>query len=94
MSILVYVTTYVTGVFKISYGRLGPTEIRAIALLLNLGFFFFVIPSIQLPWGTVPISDLIAYGIALLLFSIFSITTIRRAKELATIDKSPAPNKI
>lgn len=94
MSILVYVNTYVTGVFKISYGRLGPTEVRAIAVLLNLGFFFLVIPSIQLPWGSVPVSDFIAYGIALLLFSIFTVNTIRRAKELAQADKTPVPNKI
>ena len=40
MSVLVYVTTFVTGEFKISYGKLGPTEIRVIAILATVAFFF------------------------------------------------------
>ena len=41
LSILVYVRTYVAGEFKISYGRLGPTESRALAVLLNTAMYFF-----------------------------------------------------
>jgi archaetidylinositol phosphate synthase len=41
MSVLVYIRSYATGEFKISYGMLGPTEARAIAILLNTAMFFF-----------------------------------------------------
>jgi len=39
-SILIYITTYVEGIFKISYGKMGPTEIRAIAILANTIVYF------------------------------------------------------
>ncbi|MEO0686082.1 MAG: CDP-alcohol phosphatidyltransferase, partial [Cyanobacteria bacterium J06649_11] len=32
MSILVYIRTYVNGVFQISYGKFGPTEVRLILI--------------------------------------------------------------
>jgi archaetidylinositol phosphate synthase len=35
MSINVYLETYVFGEFRFSYGRLGPTEVRVILILLN-----------------------------------------------------------
>lgn len=41
MSVLVYLRTFVTGEFKLSYGILAPTEARAIAILLNTAMFFF-----------------------------------------------------
>jgi phosphatidylglycerophosphate synthase len=41
MSILVYIRSYATGEFKISYGSLGPTEARVLAILLNTAMFFF-----------------------------------------------------
>ncbi len=41
MSSLVFLRTAVVGEFKISYGMLGPTEARALAILLNTAMFFF-----------------------------------------------------
>ncbi len=41
MSVLVYLRTNVVGEFKLSYGMLGPTEARVIAVLLNTAMFFF-----------------------------------------------------
>jgi hypothetical protein len=35
LSIHVFITTYVTGEFKISYARLGPTEARVLAIIGN-----------------------------------------------------------
>ena len=40
LGILAYVRTSVVGEFKISYGKLGPTEIRVIAILLNTFMYF------------------------------------------------------
>ncbi len=41
MFALVFLRTCVLGEFKISYGMLGATEARALAILLNTAMFFF-----------------------------------------------------
>ena len=89
MSVLVYVDTYVTGVFKISYGKLGPTEMRAIGIILNIAFLYFGVPIINLSFGQVSIYDLVTLAIALILVSIFLFSTIRRAGELARLEGPP-----
>jgi phosphatidylglycerophosphate synthase len=87
MSVLVYVTTFVTGEFKISYGKLGPTEIRVIAILANVAFFFGGVRMIEFSFGTYPVYDLLILAIALLLIGIFTVTTASRAYELSKIDE-------
>ncbi|MDI6842931.1 MAG: CDP-alcohol phosphatidyltransferase family protein [Anaerosomatales bacterium] len=41
MSVHVYIRTAVEGVFKISYGRFGPTEMRVIIMLVNTAILLF-----------------------------------------------------
>ena len=86
MSVLVYVDTFVTGRFKISYGRFGPTEVRALAVLFNVIFFAFGAPQIEMPYGTAPIYDLAVLALATILILIYIVSTIRRARELSGID--------
>lgn len=83
MTVLVYVDTYVTGVFKISYGKFGPTEMRLIAILTNIGFFYLGIPEIDLPWGTAVVYDLFVGAIGIAMISIFAWSAFKRAMELA-----------
>ena len=40
LSINVYLETYVFGEFSFSYGRLGPTEVRVLLILLNAAAYF------------------------------------------------------
>jgi len=89
MSILVYVDTYVTGVFKISYGKLGPTEMRAIAIILNIAFLYFGVPTIDLSFVQISIYDLVTLLIASILILIYIFSTIRRAGELARLERPP-----
>jgi archaetidylinositol phosphate synthase len=86
MSVLVYVETAVRGVFKISYGKLGPTEIRAIAILINTFIFFFGNPAINLPFWKTTIVDLAGLAITLILFLIFLGSTFTQAKQLSKED--------
>src|SRR6058998_1694026 len=44
LSINVYLESSVFGVFKISYGRIGPTEVRLLLILLNTALVFFPRP--------------------------------------------------
>lgn len=89
MSILVYVDTYVTGVFKISYGKLGPTEMRAIAIILNIAFLYIGVPTIELSFVQISIYDFITLLIASILILIYIFSTIRRAGELARLERPP-----
>ncbi len=86
MSVLVYVRTCVLGVFKISYGKLGPTEIRAIAVLANTLVFFGGNPVYHLFSVSISLFDLFGIVIALLLFGIFIFSTLAQARELAEVD--------
>lgn len=47
MSILTYVTSQVTGVFRISYSRFGPTEIRVVLILASVVCFFTPNPMLH-----------------------------------------------
>jgi archaetidylinositol phosphate synthase len=88
LSVLVYVRTYVIGEFKISYGRLGPTEIRLIAILLNTSMFIFGPHNFEMAIGklgrlTFSVYDLIVGLITLLLFSFFFVTAFQETVRLA-----------
>ncbi|MFN2188604.1 MAG: CDP-alcohol phosphatidyltransferase family protein [Candidatus Promineifilaceae bacterium] len=87
ISVYVYVDTYVTGIFQISYGKLGPTEIRAVAVLLNICFFIWAKPTVELWFGAVSIYDIVAVAIGVILYSIFIYSVTSRALELRRIGK-------
>lgn len=87
MCILVYIRTYVDGVFKISYGRLGPTELRLIIMAVNTFFFFAGTPIIHAGRLSLNVSDWIVGVLAALLFGIFVTSTLKQAAELAKLDE-------
>lgn len=87
MSVLVYIRTYVDGVFKISYGRFGPTEVRLIIVIANTVIYFVGNPVITLWFGAISIYDLIAGIVAALLAMIFVFSTIKQARELAKLNE-------
>jgi archaetidylinositol phosphate synthase len=87
MSVYVYLTTYVRGVFQISYGRFGPTEVRVLIIIFNAVLFFVGIPSLGTPLGTVVVYDLAIGALAALLIAIFVVSVIREARGLAVEDR-------
>jgi archaetidylinositol phosphate synthase len=91
MSVQVYVRMNVMGEFKISYGKLGPTEVRALAILLNTAMFFFGLQKINFTLGSVPVAispyDLVVFVIFLLLLYFFADTAIRQAIELRKLNE-------
>ena len=89
MLCMVFLRTYVDGVFKISYGRLGPTEIRAILILLNGVMFFLPLRTFTLAAGEFSVFDLIVGGIAILLVATFMATTARQGKILRDEESQP-----
>jgi archaetidylinositol phosphate synthase len=88
LSLVAMIRTCVVGEFKISYGKLGPTEVRVLAILLNTGMYFSgsqVITWAIGPFGQPQLSayDLIVSVIMLLLLYFFFVTAIRETISLA-----------
>lgn len=83
MSVLVYVRTYVTGEFRISYGRFGPTEVRLIIILFNAVLFFVGVREVTLWFGDVSIYDFAIGGLGVALIVVFLVSTTLEARRLA-----------
>ncbi len=75
----------VDGVFKISYTKLGPTDIRVIAILANTVIFSIGNPTVQLPLGRATIYDLIVAVIAAALTVAFLVSTVQQARHMAVL---------
>jgi archaetidylinositol phosphate synthase len=87
LGILTYVDTAVTGVFKISYGKIGPTEIRVIIVIVNLIFYFAHNPILQLPFLQIALFDVVALILATAFFVYFIVFTLLRATALSRLDQ-------
>jgi archaetidylinositol phosphate synthase len=86
LSILVYLRTCVKGEFTISYGKLGPTEARLIAIAANTLVFFLGNPKYKFFSLNLSIYDWVATIIILLLAIICSSTTYIQSRILSRID--------
>jgi len=89
MSIVAYVHAFVTGTFRISYARIGPTEMRVIAVLINAAVFFFGNPSFNLVERSITLFDALVMVIAIVLMVAFAVTSLRYAYSLVGIDHEP-----
>jgi phosphatidylglycerophosphate synthase len=86
VSVLVYIQTSVKGVFQISYGKLGPTEVRVIAIGINTYIFFAGNTIFNLFNISLSIFEIVCLIISIALFSIFLSTSIKNGIELYKID--------
>ncbi len=88
VSALSYIRTAVDGRFQISYGRIGPTELRVLVVLANAALFFFGNASFDVPLlGLLTVLDLAGIVIALGLIGTFFVSTARQVAELRAIGK-------
>jgi len=88
LGILTYVNTAVTGIFKISYGKIGPTEVRVIVIGANAVFYFASNPMIHLSFISISLFNLIILGLAIALFILFIVSTFTQAVSLNKQDRS------
>jgi phosphatidylglycerophosphate synthase len=92
LSVLVFVRTSAVGEFKISYARLGPTEFRVFAVLLNTVMYFEGVqtslaaagPLSQIPFNPY---DLFLSVLALLILYFFLVTAVKEILKLARENK-------
>ena len=88
LSIMVYLITYVTDVFKISYTKIGPTEIRVLAILANMAMFIIGNPTFNLPYfGTTSFYTLIVGLIAFLMMVYFLVNTSIQSYRMMLLDE-------
>lgn len=91
MSVMTYVTTNVTGIFKISYGKLGPTEVRVVMILANVYFYFGPNPVINFTCFEITLYNLIASVAASLLFLYFMVFSLKQIRELYKLEPMKKP---
>ena len=86
LGILTYINTAISGVYKISYGKVGPTEVRVIVIGLNAIFYFASNPLIHMGSVSIFFFDAIVLAIAIVFFLNFLGFTLLRIRELNVED--------
>lgn len=88
ISIMVYLITYVTGVFNMTSTKFGPTEARVLAVILNTAIFFIGTRSFDLPYvGETTFYTIAVAIVAFLGFIYFMVNTGIQSKKLALLDQ-------
>ncbi|MEJ2757743.1 MAG: CDP-alcohol phosphatidyltransferase family protein [Anaerolineales bacterium] len=79
-----FLRTFVDGVFKISFGKLGPTEVRVIIVIINTVVFFTKNPTVtNLLNVDMTLYDVLIGVVALLLYFFFFTNAAQTSIELA-----------
>jgi len=95
LSIMVYLVTYVTGVFQITSAKVGPTEIRVLAVILNTVIFFIGNPLLTLPYFGVSSFYSVAVGIITAIMGVyFLVNTSIQARRLMLLDEKRLERKL
>ena len=84
LSINVYLESSVFGVFKISYGRIGPTEVRLLLVFLNTVLALAALWEVKGPW---PIWLVANWTLAILLTGMVALFVGRFARNLYRLAK-------
>lgn len=93
MSILVYIKTFVHGIFKISYYGFGPTEVRLFIILVNIIVFYFGVGSYKIAGFDLTFIDVAAIFFAFVLFVFFITSIWNEGIQLKKIDEERLNNK-
>ncbi|HEY7168649.1 MAG TPA: CDP-alcohol phosphatidyltransferase family protein [Candidatus Binatia bacterium] len=86
LGILTYINTAVSGVYKISYGKIGPTEVRVFLVALNALFYFASNPTIQIGRVSILSFDAIVLLVAAAFFLYFLGFSLLRMMQLGVQD--------
>ena len=76
----------VSGRLKLSYGLLGPTEMRIIFIFFSV-FLLFSNPEFKILGINFTIADILGIGFFTLFLSLFVFNGIKTARELNALDK-------
>jgi archaetidylinositol phosphate synthase len=94
-SIMVYLITYVTGVFRITSAKIGPTEVRVLAIILNTLMFIIGNPTFTLPLlGQTSIYSMFVGVMAAAMTIYFLVNTAIQAHRLELLDGKRLERKL
>jgi phosphatidylglycerophosphate synthase len=94
VSIMVYLITYVTGIFQMTSAKIGPTEIRVLAILANVTMLILGNPKLNLPFfGPTTLYTLIVGLVAFIMTLYFLINTSIQARKLQILDEKRLERK-
>ncbi|MFN2145364.1 MAG: CDP-alcohol phosphatidyltransferase family protein [Anaerolineales bacterium] len=84
LSVHTFLRTYVDDIFKISFGKLGPTEVRVIIILINTIVFFTGNPQFDVIFNwTLTLYDLLLLIVIGLLYFFFFTSIFSTGRDLA-----------
>jgi phosphatidylglycerophosphate synthase len=86
LSVHVYIRTYVMGVFRISYYKIGPTEVRVILVLFNTTMFFAGIPKVEILSTLFTLYDILILAATGVMFVLFLVYSVKSAIQLSKSD--------
>ncbi|MCD6441885.1 MAG: CDP-alcohol phosphatidyltransferase family protein [Candidatus Marinimicrobia bacterium] len=86
LSVHVYIRTYVMGVFRISYYKIGPTEVRVILVLFNTTMFFAGIPKVEILSTLFTLYDILMLAATGVMFVLFLVYSVKGAIQLSKSD--------
>ena len=89
MMITVYLKTHVTGVFEMTTIKIGPTELRILAIIFSLVHYFLEPAPVRLPFAggeEIKLGTLVVGVVAAILFVYYVVETIRVGRRLAIED--------
>jgi phosphatidylglycerophosphate synthase len=85
LSIHIYLATYVLGVFRIAYGRLGGTELRLVLAIGNLALLAW--PRLALFGREWRLYDMLGAGAAAALLVTLLLSSVRTMRELFRLER-------
>jgi archaetidylinositol phosphate synthase len=86
MSILTYISSQVTGVFRISYGKVGPTEIRVLIMLASAVCWAAPNPTLEVGARSIRAFELVTLVVAVLLALACVVSAWRVSRALAALE--------
>ncbi len=86
MSLLAYVTGLATGVFRLSYGKVGPTEIRLIIVAACAAFYLSPNPVVRLGGLEARLFDFVTLAVGITLVGTCLVNTWTTSRALAKLD--------
>jgi len=94
MNVYAHVEAYIDRVFRISYGRLGPTEVRIICVAVTtLGAFWnpLFLPAFGIDFR---LADVLVLSVGIGLVLIFIVSSVRTALRLDRLDRAKWTEKV
>lgn len=87
ISIHTYINMYIQDFFKLSYGKLGPTEARLAMIIVNtIVFFLKELPTLNLFNVSFTYFDIMGIGLGTIIIGLYIFSYFKNLKKMAKVD--------